>query len=57
VNGAYNGLVELTIDPPCYTPRQPTTLFLKSKVTSLTVSLVDPDAFIAAVERAGPRGD
>jgi hypothetical protein len=53
VNGAYQGLVELAIDPPCYSPRQPTTLFLKSKVSSLTVSLVDPDAFIAAVEGAG----
>ncbi len=50
VNGSYTGLVELAIDPPCYTPRQPTTLFLKSKVSSLTISLVDPDGFIAAVE-------
>ena len=50
VNGSYNGLVELAIDPPCYTSRQPTTLFLRRKVTSLTISLVDPDAFIAAVE-------
>ena len=52
VNGAYTGLVELTLDPPCYTPRQATTLFLKAKVTSLTLSLVDPDAFIAAIEGA-----
>jgi len=50
VNGSYNGLVELTIEPPCYTPRQPSTLFLRSKVTSLTISLADPDGFIAAVE-------
>ena len=50
VNGSYNGLVELAIEPPCYTPRQPSTLFLRSKVSSLTVSLVDPDGFIAAVE-------
>ncbi len=57
VNGSYSGLVELVIEPPCYTPRQPTTLFLKAKVTSLTISLVDPDAFIAAVEGAGSRGD
>jgi hypothetical protein len=49
VNGSYSGLVELTIEPPCNTPRQPSTLFLKSKVSSLTISLVDPDAFIAAV--------
>jgi hypothetical protein len=52
VNGAYDGLVELAIEPPCYTPRQPSTLFLRSKVSSLTISLVDPDGFIAAV--AGP---
>jgi len=57
VNGSYNGLVELAIEPPCYTPRQPSTLFLKTKVSSLTISLVDPDALIAAVESAGPRGD
>lgn len=50
VNGSYNGLVELAIEPPYYTPRQPSTLFLRSKVSSLTISLVDPDGFIAAVE-------
>jgi hypothetical protein len=50
VNGSYNGLVELTIEPPCYTRRQPSTLFRKTKVSSLTISLVDPDGFIAAVE-------
>jgi hypothetical protein len=57
VNGSYSGLVELALEPPCYTPRQPTTLFLKMKVSSLTISLVDPDAFIAAVGGDGPRGD
>jgi hypothetical protein len=50
VNGSYNGLVELTIEPPCYTPRQLSTLFRKARVSSLTISLVDPDGFIAAVE-------
>jgi len=50
VNGSYNGLVELTIEPPCYTPRQSSTLFRKTRVSSLTISLVDPDGFIAAVE-------
>ena len=50
VNGSYNGLVELAIEPPCYAPRQPSTLFLRSKVSSLTISLIDPDGFIAAVE-------
>jgi len=50
VNGSYNGLVELTIEPPCYIPRQPSTLFRKMKVSSLTIGLVDPDGFIVAVE-------
>ena len=50
VNGSRNGLVELTIEPPCYLPRQPSTLFRKMKVSSLTISLIDPDGFIAAVE-------
>jgi hypothetical protein len=50
VNGSYTGLVELTIDPPCYIPRQPSTLFLKARVSSLTISLTDPDSFIAALE-------
>jgi hypothetical protein len=50
VNGSYRGLVEVGIEPPCYTPRQPSTLFRKMRVSSLTVSLVDPDGFIAAVE-------
>jgi len=50
VNGSYNGLVELTIEPPCYTPRQPSTLFHKMKVSSLTISLVDPDGSIAALD-------
>ena len=31
VNGSYNGLVELTIEPPCYTSRQPSTLFRKDE--------------------------
>ena len=50
VNGSYDGLVELTIEPPSYTPRQPSTLFRKMKVSSLTISLVDPDAFITTLE-------
>jgi hypothetical protein len=50
VNGSYDGLVEVTIEPPCYTPRQASTLFRKMKVSSLTISLADPDGFIAAVE-------
>jgi len=46
-------LLELAIDPPCYLPRQSTTLFRKMKVGSLIISLVDPDGFIAAVQRNG----
>jgi len=50
VNGSYSGLVELTIEPPYYTTRQSSTLFRKMKVSSLTIGLIDPDGFIAAVE-------
>jgi hypothetical protein len=57
VNGSHDGLVELTIDPPYYTPRQLSTVFLKMKVSSLIISLVDPDGFIAAVQGDGPRAD
>ena len=53
VNGSHDGLVELAIDPPCYLPRQPSSLFLRSKVSSLTISLVDPDGFIAALDQRG----
>jgi hypothetical protein len=57
VNGSHHGLVELAIEPPCYLPRQPSTVFRKMKVSSLIISLVDPDGFIAAVEGDRPRGD
>ena len=57
MNGSHHGLVELTIAPPCYPPRQPSTLFLKTAVSSLIISLVDPDGFIAAVTGDGPRVD
>ena len=50
-NGSAHGLVEITIDPPVYTPRSLSSLFLRRKVSALIVSLVDPDGFIAAVER------
>ena len=53
MNGSHQGLVELAIDPPCHLSRQPTTLFRKMKVGSLIISLVDPDGFIAAVQRNG----
>jgi hypothetical protein len=54
VNGSHHGLVELAIEPPCYLARQPTTLFRKAKVSSLIISLVDPDGFIAAVNGDRP---
>ena len=50
VNGSADGLVELALDPPCYTGRTLNTMFLDQKVTSLVLSLVDPGGFIAAVE-------
>jgi hypothetical protein len=52
-NGSAGGLVEIEIDPPCHTKRSPSTLFLRMKVNTLIVSLVDPDGFIAAVQRDG----
>jgi len=50
VNGSAEGLVELALDPPCYTGRTLSTMFVNQKVTSLILSLADPDGFIAAVE-------
>jgi hypothetical protein len=53
MNGSAGGLVEVTIDPPCHTDRTLSTMFVKERVNSLLVSLVDPDGFIAAVESDG----
>jgi hypothetical protein len=53
VNGSADGLVEVTIEPPCYTDRTPSTMFVKERVNSLLVSLADPDGFIAAIEDHG----
>jgi hypothetical protein len=55
VNGSADGLVEFAIEPPCYTGRGLGTLFRKVKVKSLTVSLVDPGGFVAALEPDGQR--
>lgn len=52
-NGSADGLVQIEIDPPCHTKRSASTLFRRMKVTELLVSLVDPDGFIAAVQRHG----
>lgn len=49
VNGSADGLVELTIEPPCFLERRLSTLFRRERVSSLTVSLADPDGFLAAV--------
>jgi hypothetical protein len=49
VNGAPDGLVELAISPPAYTGRSLATLYQRAGVTSLTVSLVNPGGFVAAV--------
>jgi hypothetical protein len=51
VNGSADGLVKITIHPPCHTERGLSTLFRRMKVSELIVSLVDPDGFIAAVSR------
>jgi hypothetical protein len=53
VNGSADGLVELALDPPCYTGRTLNTMFVNQKVTSLILRLVDPDGFVAAVEGDG----
>jgi hypothetical protein len=50
-NGSADGLVAIEIGPPCHTERSLSTLFRRMKVTELIVSLVDPDGFIAAVQR------
>jgi hypothetical protein len=46
VNGSADGLVELTIEPPVYRHE----MFIRWKVKSLTLSLADPDGFIAALQ-------
>ena len=49
VNGARSGLVELTLDLPCRTPRTLSTMFVRATVRTVVVSLVDPDGFLAAL--------
>jgi hypothetical protein len=53
VNGSTDGLVELAIDPPCFLAPGIDTFFRRQKVNLLTVSLVDPDGLIAALEPDG----
>jgi len=49
INGSADGLVEVTIDPPVHTARTFSTMFVRERVTSLLLSVDDPDGFIAAV--------
>jgi hypothetical protein len=51
VNGCAEGLVELALDPPLRTPRTLSTAFLRERVSTLILSLTEPDTFIAAVRR------
>lgn len=53
VNGSADGLVEMAIDPPSRITPSMDTLYglVPSRVNQLTVSLEDPDGFIAAVQR------
>ncbi|MGH3205848.1 MAG: hypothetical protein ACRDOA_04925 [Streptosporangiaceae bacterium] len=55
VNGSADGLVEITIEPSCHLSPSIDNLFgiLGSRVDSLTVSLSDPDGFVAALEGDG----
>jgi hypothetical protein len=52
VNGANSGLVELTLDPPCRTPRTLSTMFIQETVRTVVLSLVDPDGFLTALDPA-----
>jgi hypothetical protein len=50
VNGTDTGLVELVIDPPRQLGRTLGNGFMRPRVHSVIMSLVDPDGFIAAVQ-------
>jgi hypothetical protein len=54
VNSSSRGLVELALEPPCYTGRGLGTLFRRARVNSLILSLADPDRFIAALQPDRP---
>jgi hypothetical protein len=49
INGCDNGLVEFDVDPPLRTGRGLSTAFFRQRVSSILLSLVDPEGFIAAV--------
>ena len=50
-NGSAEGLVEITVDPPCHNERCLSSMFRRMEVIALIVSLVDPDGFVAAARR------
>jgi hypothetical protein len=52
VNGSAQGLVDVVIEPPGRTERGLGTMFLRAKVHVLTLSLADPDGFMAALQPA-----
>jgi hypothetical protein len=56
VNGSAEGLVEFAVDPPSYVSPSIDTLFGlgPSRVDQLTISLEDPDGFIAAMKKSTP---
>jgi hypothetical protein len=54
VNGSPEGLVRLTLDPPCYTERGFGTLLRRAMVRSLILSLADPEGFVAALRDPCP---
>jgi hypothetical protein len=58
INGCDNGLVEFEVDPALHTGRGLSTAFFRQRVSSIVLSLVDPDGFIAAVgDSAGGKAD
>ena len=57
VHRSHDGLVELAIEPPCYLPPQLSTVFRPMKISSLIISLDDPDGFIAAIQGDEPPED
>jgi hypothetical protein len=53
VNGASSGLVHLTLDPPCRTPRTMNTMWVREPVREVVVSLLDADGFLDAISAHG----
>ncbi len=56
INGCGSGLVELAVNPPLRTGRGMSTLFARQRVSSIVLSMTDPEDFIAAVRRGGISG-